>query len=175
MARCRTCKQQTTQKFGLTYACSVEHALAFVNAQAAKRERIRLRQRKAELKTLPQLVKEAQSAFNSFIRARDKDLPCISCGVFGPRKWDAGHYLSTGAHPELRFDEANCHAQCVPCNQHKSGNQQKYRIGLLMRLGEAEVNRLEGPHEPLKLTRQDAIDIKATYKAKLKALQNPPA
>lgn len=170
MPRCRTCKQPTDQRFGLTYACSVEHALQFVNAQAAKREKARHQQRKADLKTLPQLVKEAQAAFNAYIRGRDADLPCISCGVFGPRKWDAGHYLSTGSHPELRFDESNCHKQCVHCNQHKSGNQAMFRIGLLMRLGETEVSRLEGPQEPLKLTREQAIEIKQTYRVKLREL-----
>lgn len=170
MPKCRHCKTPTAQRFGLTYACSIDHALQYVNAQAAKRERTRLRQRKDALKTLPQLSREAQAEFNAFIRERDKDLPCISCGVFGPRKWDAGHFLSIGAHPELRFDESNVHKQCVPCNQHKSGNQAMFRIGLLMRIGEVEVLRLEGPHESLKLSRQDLIDLRAAYKTRRKLL-----
>ena len=177
--RCKVCKELATHRFGLTYACSVEHALAFVNAQAAKRERIRLRQRKAELKTLPQLVKEAQQSFNSYIRARDYELPCISCGDFTPMTrggdYDCGHYRSVGANPELRFHEQNANKQCKRCNSHLSGNIANYRIGLLMKYGETVVAEIEGPHEPLKLTRDDARRIKAEYKAKLKALQNPPA
>ncbi len=174
MPKCRTCRAPTTQKFGLTYACTIEHALQYVNAQAARREEKRYRQRKADLKTLPQLTREAQTAFNAYIRARDADLPCISCGDFTPMTrggdYDAGHYRSIGANPELRFHEQNCNKQCKRCNGHLSGNIVNYRVGLLMKYGELVVAEIEGPHEPLKLVRQDAIDIRDRYKAKLKAI-----
>ena len=53
-------------------------------------------------KTLPKLKKECQVVFNAFIRERDKDLPCISCG----RKLglQAGHYYPTQGYDGLRFD-----------------------------------------------------------------------
>lgn len=176
MPKCRTCKAPTAQRFGLTYACSIDHALQYVNAQAAKRERTRLRQRKAALKTLPQLTREAQAEFNAFIRERDKDLPCISCGDFTPMTrggdYDCGHYRSVGANPELRFHEQNANKQCKRCNGHLSGNIANYRIGLLLKYGEAVVAEIEGPHEPLKLNRQDLIDLRAAFKVKRKLLNN---
>lgn len=167
------------QRFGLTWACTVDHAVQHVNAQRAKLEAKRLRERKAAMKTLPQLTKEAQAAFNAFIRARDAELPCISCGDFTPMTrggdYDAGHYRSIGANPELRFHEANCNKQCKRCNGHLSGNIVNYRIGLLLKYGEAVVAEIEGPHDALKLGRKDLIDLRASYKSKLKALTNLPS
>lgn len=86
---------------------------------------------------------------------------------------NAGHYLSVGAHPELRFDEANCHIQCEHCNSYKSGNQAQYRPRLIAKVGQAEVDRLEGPQEPLKLTIPEIQELIAKYKAKVKELTHP--
>ena len=79
---------------------------------AAKVERVETRRRKESIKTIPQLIKEAQHAFNAFIRARDQGQPCICCGkplaiggVGGG--FDAGHYRSTGSASHLRFHEDN--------------------------------------------------------------------
>lgn len=187
MPSCKVCRQPATARFGLTWACSIDHAIdhaiahaiAHARSQKEKSRRKADRHRKGELKTLSQLVKEAQAEFNRFIRARDYELPCISCGDFTPMTrggdYDCGHYRSVGANPELRFHEQNANKQCKRCNSHLSGNIANYRIGLLMKYGETVVAEIEGPHEPLKLTRDDARRIKAEYKAKLKALQNPPA
>ncbi len=71
---------------------------------AAKVQRSEIAQRKQAIKTLPQLHREAQAAFNAFIRARDKGKPCICCGlplsagdVGGA--YDCGHYRSVGSAP----------------------------------------------------------------------------
>lgn len=82
--------------------------------------------------------------------------PCISCGRYHQGKYDAGHYRSVGACPELRFCEINCFRQCVPCNQHKSGNIIEYRINLVKRIGADKVAWLERQdHEPKKYTIED--------------------
>ena len=106
-----------------------------------------------------------------FIRLRDADQPCISCGRFHQGAYDAGHYRSVGAAPEIRFHEDNCHRQCVPCNQHKSGNAVEYRIRLAQRIGKDRVEWLEGPHEPRKYSIEDAKRIRDEYRGKARALQ----
>ena len=117
-------------------------------------------------------LKKAQIAFNAYIIERDKAYPCISCGSYSG-KASCGHYKSVGAHPELRFDEDNAHKQCwFNCNSNKSGNIINYRIGLLDRIGEARVAKIEGPHEPLNLTLEEIIEIKNKYRKKLKKLQD---
>ena len=35
---------------------------------------------------------------------RDFDKPCVSCGNYHQGQWHAGHYLTVGARPELRFE-----------------------------------------------------------------------
>lgn len=135
-----------------------------------KAERKDYRERKEALKSRRDWLNEAQVAFNAFIRERDRFQPCISCGNAHASSWDAGHYRSVGAAPGLRFNEDNVHKQCVPCNQHKSGNAIEYRIGLKRRIGEAKVDSLECFNEVVKWTIEDAKRIKADYKAKLKQL-----
>lgn len=115
-------------------------------------------------------LKRAQTAFNAFIRERDYNLPCISCGRFHDGKYDAGHYRSVGAMPALRFHELNVHKQCVPCNQHKSGNILEYRIRLIPKVTQEIVDWLEKDHPALKLSIPDIQAIEAMYKAKTKAL-----
>jgi hypothetical protein len=138
---------------------------------AAKVERAETRRRKDAIKSKADWAREAQTAFNAWIRARDEGLPCISCGRHHQGQWHAGHYLSTGARPELRYTESNVHRQCAPCNTHLSGNAVLYRIGLIERIGLQAVEWLEGPHELPKWTADDYRAIRDTYKQKLKEMK----
>ncbi|XKM12681.1 recombination protein NinG [Orbaceae bacterium ac157xtp] len=90
-----------------------------------------LKKKKDSLKTRSERLKEAQIVFNAYIRERDKNEPCISCGRYHTGQYHAGHYRSVGACPELRFCELNVHKQCSACNNHKSGNILEYRINLV--------------------------------------------
>lgn len=127
--------------------------------------------KREKLKSRAQWMKETQSVFNKFIRARDADQPCISCGRYHQGQIQAGHYLSTGARPELRFDERNVHAQCAPCNNHLSGNIALYRIALIAKIGLPAVEELEGPHEPKKYNIDELKSIKAYYAKKLREIK----
>ncbi len=89
---------------------------------------------------LPKLLKKAQEVFNAWIRERDRDAGCISCGG---RVDHAGHYFAQGSHSALRFDERNVNGQCVGCNTYKHGNLIYYRHGLVAKIGEAAVEELE--------------------------------
>lgn len=168
--KCKHCKSLFTPISSLHVACSLPCAVAIGKAKEAKESAKADRAKREKLKTRSQWLKEAQVAFNAYIRARDKDHPCISCGKRDASSWDAGHYRTVKAAPQLRFNEDNCHKQCVPCNQHKSGNLIEYRIGLAMRIGSAQVEALETNNEILRLTIEDAKRIKQTYKDKLKSL-----
>lgn len=112
----------------------------------------------------------AQAAFNAYIRGRDSNEPCISCGRYHTGQYHAGHYRSRGAHPELRFEELNCHKQCSPCNNHLSGNISNYRPALIDKIGQDKVDWVEGPHEPKKYTCAELKEIEQLYKQKLKDL-----
>lgn len=128
-------------------------------------------------------VQELQLAFNAFIRVRDYGKPCPTCGSLHPRmidgiQWDAGHYLSVGAHPELRFDEDNCHRQCRWCNcaysdgmVHGVVTSRQYREELERRIGPERLAVLEGPHEPKHYTTEELIALKKHYRARTRELQ----
>lgn len=128
-----------------------------------KQERAAHKEKKEAVKSLSTLRKEAQAAFNRFIRLRDEFLPCISCGRLHKGQYHAGHYMATSVRPGLRFDEANVHKQCAPCNTHLHGNLLNYRKNLIVKIGLAEVERLEGPAEYKKFSREWLIQIKQEY------------
>lgn len=143
---------------------------------AAKVERAETRRRKEAIKTIPDLIKEAQVAFNAFIRERDREKPCICCGApLGAGEvggaFDCGHYRSTGSAPHLRFDERNAHAQRKVCNRWGAGRAVDYRIGLVARIGLEAVEALESDNRIHRWTREELIAIRDHYRAALKALK----
>lgn len=101
--------------------------------------------------------------FNAFVRERDKNLGCISCGG---KVEQAGHYFSQGHHSNLRFDELNTNGQCIKCNMFLHGNLIKYRQGLVSRYGIEVVERLEQKADEERLkkwSRNELDEIILTY------------
>lgn len=176
--KCQICRTEFMPFNSTAKVCSGKCGLAYhkreqqrMVAKERKAFNAETRKRKARLKTRSDWMRETQTAFNAFIRARDHGKPCISCGRNNDVKWNAGHYLSVGAHPELRFSEFNVHKQCEHCNSYLSGNLKGYREGLLQRIGTELVEWLEGPHEALKPTVDELKFLKAHYREQLKQLR----
>ena len=177
MKTCKSCRAKFTPLRPLQSVCSTSCAINLAERKAheakqkaAAEDRKLTRTALAAIKPRAELVKLAQAAVNAYVRARDARLPCVSCGRHHEGQWHAGHYRSTGSRPDLRFDPANIHKQCAPCNNHLSGNLIPYRAELIRRVGQAEVDRLEGPPSPDKLTRDELIALRAEYVAKRKEL-----
>ena len=170
--KCRSCKTLFQPRNSLVVACSPVCAqqVAQINREKAEKAAKTIERkvdsvRREKLKSRADWLREAQSAFNAFIRARDADLPCISCGRHHQGQNHAGHYLSTGARPELRFEESNVHKQCQPCNTHLHGNLVLYRKALIEKIGQDGVDWLEGPHALKQYSVDDLKQIKAHYRA----------
>ena len=163
--------------------CQTQHALAEIERrkatqlrQKAKTERADTQRRKEAAKTRSDLMREAQMAFNAFIRLRDQlaGYPCISSGR--PLDWsgnnvDSGHWRSVGSAPHLRFDERNCHAQSKHDNRYLAGNAVDYRIGLIARIGLDAVEALESDNTPRNYSTGDLRAIRDEYRAKLRELK----
>jgi hypothetical protein len=148
-------------------------------ADVGRRE---IKVRKEKLKTRAAHLREAQAAVNEYVRLRDAHLPCISCDstpndndLMTGSRWDAGHYRSVGACPELRYEPLNIHRQCVKCNRNLSGNAVEYRIRLVQRIGAEKVVWLEGLHPACKYTVDEIKAIKAKYRAMTKELKKEQA
>lgn len=174
--KCRHCREWFQPRTTLDRACSPKCALELVHQDKERAKRREIKERREKLKTKGDHTREAQAAFNGFIRERDRDKPCISCGVVNVDHtrgggWDCGHYLSTGANPELRFNELNAAKQCKRCNSHLSGNVANFRIGLRQRIGDDALEWLEGPHDPARYTVDDLKEIKAYYRKRTRELQ----
>lgn len=191
--KCKVCTglfspyKSTDQTCG-RHICAVEWVKAKERKKEMKLFNAVTRKMKEAIKTKSQWMAEADKEFGKFTRVRDADLPCISCGrtnaMVEPTDgwkpggaWDCGHYLSKGAHPELRYDEDNANKQCKSCNggagKYAKKNHtvtQNYRINLLLKIGTKAVEVLEGPHELKKYTVIDYKAIKAKYKMKAKDL-----
>lgn len=141
--RCKNCKKLFTPIRPLQKVCSYTCAQKLSNKYAVKEWRDKRKIVRESLKTKSSYLRDLQIIFNNYIRERDKFKPCISCNKPLVGKYDAGHYFGIGGYPELRFNENNCHGQCVHCNQHNHGNLIEYRKGLINRIGLDELNNLE--------------------------------
>jgi hypothetical protein len=91
--------------------------------------------------TLPKLTERAQKVFNAYIRKRDSELPCISCGQY--RTLQAGHYVPVRGGSYLRFHEWNVAGECEHCNGFDEFHLIGYRKNLINRIGEDAVMWLE--------------------------------
>lgn len=174
MKACHVCEKKFSPINSMAKACSPRCALRLVKAQK-KAEKDATRAKRLALKPRSKWMAEAQQAFNAWIRQRDADLPCISCGREHDGQWHAGHYLTVGARPELRFDPRNVHKQCQPCNTHLHGNIVLYRLELIRRIGQEAVEFLEGPHEPAKFSIDELRCIRDGYRLMTKQAISQPA
>jgi hypothetical protein len=154
-------------------ACSIGCAIKIAEQVRKVAERKDDKLRRQALKTRQDWLREAQAAVNALVRYRDREDGCISCDrpADWPGQWHASHFKSVGSSPALRFDLANIHKSCSICNNHMSGNIGSYAPRLLAKIGADEFARLNGPQPIVKHSIEDAQRIKATYKAKLKTLQ----
>lgn len=183
--RCPVCRVMFTKTRDSQAVCGdIECAITYGKSEkgqaSAKKAladvgRRDIKVRKEKLKSRADHLKDTQQAFNAWVRARDADLPCISCGRHHDGQYHAGHYRTVGANPELRYEPLNAWKQCAPCNNHLSGNLINYRSSLLQRIGEEKVTWLEGPHEAKKYTVQELKAMTADYRAKTKELKRAVA
>lgn len=172
---CKVCRNGFVPSKPLQSVCGPRCAVKKVKQDKAE-DRAQIRTRKEAIKKLPELKAEAQTAFNAFIRERDKHQACICCGqplgagaVGG--SFDCGHYRSVGSAAHLRYDERNAHAQRKQCNRWGAGRAVDYRMGLIERIGLSAVEALEASNQVRKFTAEELREIRDTYRAKTKELK----
>ena len=158
--RCKVCSAFFKPFRSIQTWCSPECGVELATRLVGKKQAREHREKLADSKPLSHWLDLTQRAVNAYVLARDAGKPCISCGCWDAFAWDAGHYLSRGARPELRFELDNIARQCAACNRHKGGNQTQYRLGLVARIGVARVEALEGPRPPAKFTREGLAELR---------------
>lgn len=174
--RCKVCSEwfrpfNTIQPVCATPKCALEWARRL----KAKKLRLEKREGRERLKSRRDHERDAQRAFNAYIRERDRFEPCICCGLWpktpSNHQFDAGHYRTAAAAPQLRFDEDNCHKQLVSCNRGKSGNAVEYRKRLVLKIGLARVEALENNNAVAKRDIAELKAIRKAYQVKLRDLK----
>jgi len=128
-------------------------------------------------KRLPVVLKQTQIVFNSYIRERDKNKPCISSGFPLGVQYDAGHCFSVKQFSGLRFNEYNVHAQSIGDNRFKEGNFESYILNVQDRIGSEAVNELKAlailfKRTPKKWSIEEVEEIKKEYQLKIKTIKN---
>lgn len=155
--------------------CAIEKAQkdrVKATLKEAAKQRKDHREEKVKAKTRGQWIMEAQIAINRFIRARDAADGCISCDkpASWQGQWHASHYYATSIRPNLRFDESNIHKACSQCNSYMHGNLTPYRVKLIEKIGQVEMDRLDSAIEPAKYTIEELKEIKTIYSRKAREL-----
>nr|WP_315249281.1 recombination protein NinG [uncultured Duganella sp.] len=180
----RTCRAEFVRPAPFVTWCSPECGTVLAMAKLEKQkqaavtaERKDRQQKLAKFKRKADHVADCQKAFNAWVRFRDRDEPCICCGRRASSvsltggAWDAGHYLSRGSHPHLRFDERNVFAQLKGCNRPGGTTAASFRAGVIARIGLAAVEALEADQDSRHYTVDQLIALTAHYKKKLKELK----
>ncbi|MDY0650411.1 recombination protein NinG, partial [Pasteurella multocida] len=177
--KCKICGEKFQTNFFNVQWCSPECGVKLARQRlekekekAAKKrekeEKKRIEETKERMKTTTTLLSETQSAVNKYIRLRDRNKSCISCGKSLVAEqlgggFDAGHYRSRGSAPHLRFYTLNIHGQCKKCNHHLGGNYHQFRIGLIERLGIEKVEQIEADQRPRHYSKDDLRRIKKIF------------
>jgi len=167
--KCKICKAYFTPLKPLQLVCQWKCAIEFAKNQKIKTVKKEVKEAKLKLKSRSDWLKETQVVFNKYIRLRDQNDGCISCGSTSASSYHAGHYRSIGSAGHLRFNEHNCHRQCAACNTHLSGNLIQYRLGLIRKIGIQFVETLESDNATVKWSIDEIKILKAQFSAKIKA------
>lgn len=171
--KCKWCGKEFTPFKTTQKVCGVPCAIGLANKERIRKEKKELNERKKKFyeKDKTHWTKKAQSVFNTFIRLRDINDPCISCGKYHRGQYHAGHYKTIGAHGSLRFHTDNCHKQCSACNNNLSGNIIEYRKNLINKIGQENVEFLESHYSAKTWSIEELKEIHNLYKSKAKEME----
>lgn len=171
--KCKQCKKDFKPARPLQYLCGFTCANRYLKDRKKDKKKEQ-KTVKDSLITYSEWLKIFQATFNLFIRLRDKQEGCISCGN-NDRQMHAGHYRSVGSAPHLRFNELNVHKQCAKCNNYLHGNLIDYRINLIKKIGIEEVESIESNNTSFKLSIPEVKELIIDYKQKIKDLKDGKA
>lgn len=182
MPKCKHCNTKFEAKFFLQKFCmstdecrsaAAKFAIEYSKKiQIAKDNREWQREKKVRKEALlshSEWLNLFQKVFNTYIRTRDKNSRCISCGTSNGQM-HCGHYRAVSVAPQLRFNEDNCAKQCARCNTYLSGNLINYRIALIEKIGLERVEKLENDNSNLKISIPEIKEKIKEYKEKIKTL-----
>lgn len=136
--------------------------------RAAKRDVEKINRRnhtsdKQSIKKRSAFEQDLQTEVNAIVRLIDTEKGCISCQHGWSMPWSrqrhAGHRLSVGSDPTLRYHLDNIFVQCSICNTHLSSNAREYDKGLILHYGDDAVDKLSHLKERFKSIHLSIADL----------------
>lgn len=124
------------------------------------------------------LIRDLDSVFSKYIRLKDAFLEegelvakCVTCGdIKAWKQLQNGHYYSRGRY-QTRWDEDNCHVQCMRCNVYLKGQYIQYTLFMIDMYGRDFVDELGIKSiNPAKISSVDLRVRTEEYKQKVKKL-----
>jgi hypothetical protein len=119
-------------------------------------------------------LKLTEAVINAYVRARDRNLGCVSCDkpASWGGQWHASHFRSVGAASGLRFHLWNVHKACgFVCNHHKSGNIAEYEPRLRAKIGDEKVDWLKTQNQRTVYTREYLARLRKVFAKKTRRLE----
>ena len=173
MPRCKNCKDKFEPvRFNQKFCLNTECVAAWVSEAKDQSWKKTKKKMQSDLETTQDVLKATQIVFNKYIRLRDQGRNCISCDKPINGVKHASHYLSSGGHSNVRYNEDNVWVSCYKCNVMLSGNQIEYRKQLIKKIGLERVEWLEKNGSLLKKwTKTELTELIKKYKEKIKQLE----
>lgn len=185
---CGQMVKANTRRYGLCTKCYpdfilntdygkilLEKATIKGKQKAEKEQRKRTKEERESMKSISRLIQEAREPFQKWIRFRDANEPCISCGTTKAEIWDGSHFFKAEIYTGLIFNEVNVNKSCERCNRFLGGNESGYRLGLVKKYGEKVVKELEEASNHLreyKFSREELKQIKQKYQRLLRDIKS---
>lgn len=158
---------------------TLRKSIIYGKKRADKEQKKEYRAKKEAVRNKSYYEKKLQALINSIVRIIDFDKGCISCDHGWQTPWTrqkhAGHRLSIGSNPQLRYNLNNIFLQCSICNNYKSGNERNYDNGLNKHYGIVplcKISDLRRSYQSLKLSINDLKEVREKAKAIKKRLLN---
>lgn len=147
--KCKNCKKIFVPERQMQSCCSFECSIEWAKKLQQKSKEKKANKIKKDFKAndKSELLKLAQMIVNKYIRVRDLNKPCCTCGHLEGRQFHAGHFENVGGKGQLRFYTLNIHKQCSICNNWKSGNLAEYERFMINKYGIDFVEKLKSNNE----------------------------
>jgi len=123
--------------------------------------------------SLSRLKKKLDKIASEYVRRRDEDKGCITCGKIKPwKEMNCGHYLRRTI-LITRWHIMNINGQCPGCNLWGNGEPDIYRRKLVEMYGLAAVEILEQLRfKQIKMTTDDYLKLIERFEGLLKTIKS---
>ena len=161
---CKQCGREFKQNNSLHVVCSSPCYFKWASKKEVDK---RVKEMRSNVQTLSDLEKIAKKVFQAWVRKRDENEPCLSCGKTEAGQWDGSHFFKAELFSGVIFNELNVNKCCSYCNQWMDGNLINYRKGLIEKYGELAVEGLEelaNETRQYKYTKEELKEIIKKYK-----------